>query len=86
MHACHGPRAHLGEFVAVLGFQVALHICHEFVQAQREVRLPVRRLRGHYPIPECCVDLRQQEQFHPFSWSSPDHLPMPGNNCCSQQE
>jgi hypothetical protein len=57
-HALHST-PHLGEFVTVLGFQVALHIRHELVQAQREVRLPVRRLRRHYPIPERCVDLRE---------------------------
>ena len=54
--------ANLGEFVAVLGLQVALHIGHELVEAGGQVGLPVPRVRGHYPVPQRGVDLQAQRQ------------------------
>lgn len=53
-----GP-THLGKFLAVFGFEVALHVGHEFVQAKGQVRLAVRRLRRYDPVPERRVDLQR---------------------------
>ncbi len=47
----------LGEFVSILGFQVALHIRHQLVQAGRQVGLLVAWVRSHYPVPQSCVYL-----------------------------
>lgn len=51
-------RLYLGEFVAVLGFEVALHIGHKLVEALQQVRLPVHGLRCNYPVLQSCVDLQ----------------------------
>ena len=57
--------ADLGEFIAVLRLQVALHVGHELVEAGGQVSLPVSRVRCNYPVPQRSVDL--QAHLHNFS-------------------